>query len=239
VNGLRALVASACLAAVGAAAGVPSATPAVRDAPDADAHVARAVAPPLSVPDPVVPRPQPSRTPPKVVERGTGRLHVVAGTSARSGSGPRYRYLVLVEGGLGLDAVAFAQAVERVLADPRSWGAAGRRSFQRVDHGDVDLRVVLASPRTTDDLCAPMTTEGRLSCADGTRAVVNARRWLTGAPSYRGHLAEYRAYVVNHEVGHVLGKSHADCPGRGEPAPVMMQQTLGVGACRPSPWPFP
>ena len=237
VTGLRVLVASACLAAVGAVAAVPAAAPAVHGS--ADARVARAVTPPAAIPDPVLPRPLPSRHVATVVEHGTGRLHVVPGTSHRSGPGPRYRYRVLVEGGLGLDATAFAQAVERVLADPRSWGAGGHRSFQRVDHGEADLEVVLASPRSTDELCAPMTTEGRLSCADGTRAVINARRWLTGAPSYRGHLTEYRAYVVNHEVGHALGKSHAGCPGRGEPAPVMMQQTLGVGACRPSPWPNP
>ena len=243
VNGLRALLASACLASVGAAAGVPAAPPVVHRSSVAPVHVARSLTPPAAVPDPAVPparRPQPKpRVAPRVVEHGSGRLHVVPGTSHRSGPGPRYRYRVLVEGGLGLDATAVARAVERVLADPRSGGADDRRSFQRVDHAAADLEVVLASPRTTDELCAPMTTEGRLSCADGTRAVINARRWLTGAPSYRGHLAEYRADVVNHEAGHALGKSHADCPGRGEPAPVMMQQTLGVGACRPSPWPNP
>jgi hypothetical protein len=69
--------------------------------------------------------------------------------------------------------------------------------------------------------------------------VVNAMRWQRGADAYAGRLADYRDYVVNHEVGHALGRGHVGCPGRGQPAPVMMQQTKGVGACLPSAWPFP
>jgi hypothetical protein len=181
----------------------------------------------------------PKQAPPTVVQRGTGHLSVVPGRSARSGDGPLRRYRVLVEGGLHVDPREFAQGVERTLADPRSWGHGGVRSFQRIDTDDAELTVILASPQTTDELCAPMETDGQVSCSPGRRAVINARRWLTGASSYKGDLEGYRAYVVNHEVGHALGKHHARCPRTGDPAPVMMQQTLGVGDCRPSPWPYP
>jgi Protein of unknown function (DUF3152) len=44
--------------------------------------------------------------------------------------------------------------------------------------------------------------------------------------------------MVNHEVGHALGRGHAACPRAGDPARVMMQQTKGVDACRPNPWPL-
>ena len=177
--------------------------------------------------------------PARVVEGGDGVLRPVAGTSARSGSGPLRTYSVAVEGGLGVDPVAFARAVERTLADPRSWGADGRVAFQRVAGDGASVRVVLASPRLTDRMCAPLRTNGRFSCASGRTAVVNSRRWLTGAASYAGRLADYRDYVVNHEVGHVLGHAHAACPGRGRPAPVMVQQTKGTGGCVAQPWPFP
>ena len=238
---LRVLLASAVLALAGAAAAAPTAGPDLAT-PSAEPSVVglHDLSALLAGPPPVqtVARPA-APAPPKVVQRGTSHLSVVPGRSARSGDGPLRRYEVLVEGGLHVDPKEFAQAVERTLADPRSWGHAGVRSFQRTDTGDADLTVVLASPQTTDALCAPMDTYGPLSCSTGSRAVSNARRWLTGASSYKGHLDGYRAYVLNHEVGHALGKHHADCPGAGEPAPVMMQQTLGVGACRPSPWPYP
>ena len=189
------------------------------------------------------PPPSPARTPTAaatpVVPAGDGDLHPVRGTSAVSGPGERTTYVVEVEGGLGVDAVAFARDVERTLADPRSWGSAGRRGLQRVPGGDADLRVALASPRTTDRLCAPLDTGGRFSCANGERAVLNAARWLRGAPAYGRRLADYRAYLVNHEVGHALGHGHARCPGAGQRAPVMLQQTKGLDGCAPGPWPYP
>ena len=53
-------------------------------------------------------------------------------------------------------------------------------------------------------------------------------------------LALYRRYLVNHVVGHLLGHGHSSCQAAGARAPVMMQQTMGVGACRangrPLPW---
>lgn len=174
-----------------------------------------------------------------VVQRGDGELLRVPGSSARSGRGPLRRYTVAVEGGLGIDPQAFARTVESVLADRRSWGAGDRLSFRRVADGPVSFRVVLASPRTTDRLCSPLRTNGIFSCASGSTAVVNSMRWLRGAASYSGRLQDYRAYVVNHEVGHTLGHGHVSCPGRGEPAPVMVQQTKGTGGCVAQPWPFP
>ena len=112
-------------------------------------------------------------------------------------------------------------------------------SVRRVDSGAVDVRVVLASPRTTDRLCRPLDTAGIFSCGAGSTAVINRMRWHRGADAWSGDLAGYRQYVVNHEVGHTLGHGHVGCPGRGQLAPVMMQQTKGIGACRKSPWPFP
>ena len=184
------------------------------------------------------PSPSPSPTPTAVVARGDGRLTVVPGGSAPVGAGPLTTYVVEVEGGLGLDPREFAAAVDRTLADPRSWTAGGRRTLQRVD-GDADVRIALASPATTDRLCAPLRTGGTYSCANGARAVLNAKRWLTGARSYGEHLEDYRAYLVNHEVGHTLGFGHTGCPGAGQPAPVMQQQSKGLDGCTRGPWPYP
>ena len=185
------------------------------------------------------PTPTPAPSPTPVLAEGDGRLAVVPGRGPASGSGEAAPYVVEVEGGLGVDPAAFAREVEQVLADPRSWGAGGRRALQRVDGGDVAFRVALVSPATTDRLCAPLDTNGYFSCGTGGRAVLNAARWLTGANAYPGPLPAYRQYLVNHEVGHLLGHGHEPCPGPGAPAPVMMQQSKGLEGCTAGSWPYP
>jgi Protein of unknown function (DUF3152) len=163
-----------------------------------------------------------------------GTLVVVPGRSAVFGSGAGYRFAVEVEGGLRVDRTVFARRVTAILRDRRSWGG----GFQRVSSGPFDFRVTLASPGLTDYLCAPLITNGIFSCAQGGRAVLNADRWLRGATAYGNDLRRYRIYMVNHEVGHLLGRGHAWCPAAGARAPVMMQQTKGVAPCRPNAWPL-
>ncbi len=124
-----------------------------------------------------------------------------------------------------------------MLRDPRGWHGAGY-TFRLVADEPADVEVVLASAALTDRLCAPLATLGRYSCAQGNRAVLNFARWQGGAPAYRS-LARDRIYMINHEVGHVLGRVHAYCSTPGARAPVMLQQTKGVAPCRPNPWPLP
>ena len=50
-------------------------------------------------------------------------------------------------------------------------------------------------------------------------------------------VAGYRLYMVNHEVGHLLGVPHKRCGAQGQPAPVMLQQTISLDGCEPQGWP--
>jgi hypothetical protein len=178
------------------------------------------------------------------VEQGAGSLSVVDGSSPVYGSGPLERFVVEVEDGVGVEGAEFAAAVETTLGDPRSWGNGGQLSFQRVGAaeaaaGDYDFRVSLVSPGSMETYCPGVGTGGYTSCRYGERAVINLARWETAVPDYAGDIATYRLYVVNHEVGHALGHGHEQCPGPGQVAPVMEQQTLGLQGCVKNAWPYP
>ena len=181
---------------------------------------------------------------PGFVQRGAGGVTVVDGTSEVYGSGPLQRFVVEVEDGIEVDGAEFAAAVEATLGDPRSWGNGGRMSFQRVGAAEAaasqyDFKVTLVSPGSMETYCPGVGTGGYTSCRYGERAVINLARWATAVPDYQGDVATYRQYVVNHEVGHALGNGHESCPGAGQLAPVMQQQTLGLKGCTRNAWPYP
>jgi hypothetical protein len=235
------------------APGSPAATagtPAPRPAPSSAAEPTV----PAPVADPVPTAPAEGDVGPSVapqvvgeetyVEQGAGSLTVVDGASPVFGSGPLQRFIVEVEDGIEVDGAGFAAAVEATLADPRSWGNGGRMSFQRVgvaeaNAGSFEFKVSLVSPGSMERYCPGVGTGGYTSCRYGDRAVINLARWATAVPDYQGDVATYRPYVVNHEVGHVLGNGHRPCPGAGQIAPVMQQQTLGLDGCLKNAWPYP
>ncbi|MEW1955517.1 DUF3152 domain-containing protein [Terrabacter sp. NPDC080008] len=184
-----------------------------------------------------------------VIELGSGRFTVVAMPASalrpEPSSGRTVRYTVELEGGLDVSATDFATTVGSVLTDPRGWQTEDGVRFVNVAPAEaakgakVDLRITLASPDTTDRLCAPLETRGQVSCHNGGRVVLNLRRWVLGAEAYGKDIAGYRTYLVNHEVGHGIGHPHEYCGGKGKVAPVMMQQTYGLKGCTAWPWPTP
>ena len=132
----------------------------------------------------------------------------------------------------------FEQVVRDTLTDPRGWTLAGYEfSFGE----DAAHRIVVAEGDVVDELCAPYTTGGEYSCQLGPVVALNAERWREATPTWTGSLDDYRRMLVNHEVGHLLGRHHARpaCAAPGEPAAVMFQQSSGLDGCRPNPWPLP
>ncbi len=172
-------------------------------------------------------------------DKGSGIFVPATGHTARFGSGPLIRYQVEVERDLPITPSSVARVVDATLRDPRSWAADGQATFQRVDGGEVEVHILVATADTTDRLCLPLHTIGELSCQRGDRVIFNAKRWTTGSAAFGKDVVNYRHYLVNHEVGHRLGKGHRGCPAAGQGAPVMMQQTKGVGSCKANPWPLP
>ncbi|MDX3663130.1 DUF3152 domain-containing protein [Streptomyces sp. ID05-26A] len=178
----------------------------------------------------VKPRPGPGLPPGQAVRaQGEGWWRTVAGTTAQVGGGRVHTYSVEVEQGavLPADQRRFAEVVDRTLADPRGWTASGGLAFRRVDVAEPDVRIRLTATETARSICGfrlPYDT----SCFVGGVVYVSAPRWFRGAESFAGDLAGYRQYLVNHEIGHFLGRGHEPCPADGAPAPVMMQQTFSV-----------
>ncbi|WP_435255813.1 DUF3152 domain-containing protein [Streptomyces althioticus] len=178
---------------------------------------------------------------------GTGKFYAVKGIDKAPGKGRKVTYRVDVERGLDLDGALFAEAVHRTLNDRRSWAHDGL-AFERIETGDAEFVITLASPGTTADWCAKSgldTTEDNVSCdsAATERVMINAYRWARGAETYGDKMFAYRQMLINHEIGHRLGHNHVTCDKNGDLAPVMQQQTKfleydGI-SCRPNAWPYP
>jgi hypothetical protein len=158
---------------------------------------------------------------------------------AVAGSGNRWRYSIEVEPALGIDPDELALEIRAALEDERSW--ARTRTLEQVgDPSQARIRIVVATPDTVDALCgrAGLRTAGIYSCWNGRFAALNGWRWEVGADGFPD-ISTYRTYLVNHEFGHGLGYGHVGCPAEGAAAPVMMQQSKGLGRCIANGWPYP
>ena len=209
-------------------------------------------------------------------ESGANSWHVVPGVEPQVGQGTArvFTYSIEIEDGLDTTSFGgddgFAQMVSRTLANPKSWIHNPQFAFVRVDATapqPPDFRVSLTSPLTIRQGCGyeiPIETScfnPAYSALEGAtpepRVFINEARWVRGAVPFQGDVGSYRQYLINHEVGHAIGyQQHEACPGNGDLAPIMMQQTFSTAnndnalmdpgtipanglTCQFNPWPYP
>jgi hypothetical protein len=205
-----------------------------------------AVAGPSSVSRTSAPAPTPAPAP-SYATTGPGTFVYAGGQSRVMGSaGALRRYRVAVETGAPVPVRDFAAMVDKTLGDSRSWIAGDDVRLQRApgDAAGVDFTIVLATPGTAESLCTAdgldivWHGEPYTSCQVGSEAVINISRYLTAVPDYGAPVEAYDQYAINHEVGHVLGHGHELCPAKGQPAPVMQQQTFDLQGCLANSWPY-
>ncbi|MFI8090840.1 DUF3152 domain-containing protein [Streptomyces sp. NPDC086080] len=204
-------------------------------------HVTPTPTPPSS-PSPT-PSPTASRTEIDVPPTGSGTFVTAQASGEKVGSGSRpVRYVVEVETGLDISPSQAANEIAGILAAPRGWTHDPDNAFQLVGAGSPhDITIKIATPATADALCwagIQQDTGGEYNCEVPGGVVVNLKRWVKGSPTFDGPIHDYRALIINHEVGHFLGHSHVTCGGAGQLAPVMMQQIKGLHGCVANAWPY-
>lgn len=148
-----------------------------------------------------------------------------------------YHYCTAVK---AVDASAlteYRQKLAAVYGEPRGWNNGGALALVYAESG-CDFTAWLSAP-------ASMTSFGGVcdnyySCRVGPNVVVNYDRWTGATDPWNaagGSLEDYRVMVINHETGHWFGFAHRSCPGAGQPAPVMQQQSISLNGCTFNPWP--
>lgn len=139
------------------------------------------------------------------------------------------------------------RVIDNALKDPRGWA---RKGYQFVaippEHG---LLLRQDKKRWRDVIHVRLSTNDRvrlecdldgLSCADlGTNEIYfNAYRWFFGSKESGMDLDTYRVQLVSHEFGHILNRGHYKCRKGIDLCPVMYQQTISKGCCKPNPFPL-
>ncbi len=145
-------------------------------------------------------------------------------------------YSISTRGRITTSVQKFASQAAQTFADPRGWRGGGT-TFRRVKSGG-SFTLVLSAAGQVPSFSSHCSSY--FSCRVGRFVVINQDRWKSASPSWNvagRSLRDYRHLVINHEVGHWLGRSHARCSKRGQLAPVMGQQSKGTGGCRFNPWP--
>ena len=64
---------------------------------------------------------------------------------------------------------------------------------------------------------------------------IHSGNWTNPPSKFKGSQQEYRAYLINHEMGHALGFGHTKL-GKGK-CQLMAQQTKGTQGCIPNGYP--
>ena len=157
---------------------------------------------------------------------------------ANTYSEEKINFSISLESNLPIDINCLSNFITSILNDQRGWKTVVEKEFQVVNYYDADFHIFLANPATVDEMCFPLQTNGIYSCRNGNQIIYNYFRWLSGAKDFGLDIATYRLYLINHEIGHMLGWGHTNCPSQNALAPLMMQQSKSTDGCIPNGWPI-
>lgn len=146
-------------------------------------------------------------------------------------AGPWRPPVVLVDRGVNVDQDDAQAIAEQVARDPRGW----RRHLD-----SYAVRIVRSGTNGTQ----PMPGTIGLAHIDDGVAVISDEAWTQVGVRFAaigGTLDDQRIWILSHEIGHLIHRSgdHTECPGPGEPAPVMRAVSYEIGKCALNVWPNP
>lgn len=150
----------------------------------------------------------------------------------------KFNFSLKIESTIKAGPDCMGKLVTSILNDSRGWKNLTEKEFVLVSQENADFTFIFSSPDKTDELCAPLETNGIYSCRNEEEVVINFFRWENGAIDFGNDMKTYRLYLINHETGHILGWGHTGCPKVGAIAPVMMQQSKTTDGCIPYGWPL-
>lgn len=148
-----------------------------------------------------------------------------------------YSYCTAGRGVPDSEVQGMTDIIHQTLNAKRGWSLGGNIDFNR-STTQCDFVIWLAAADQMPSFGA--ICDANWSCAVPPNVIFNYDRWRYTSEPWKksgGSLADYRAMVVNHEVGHWLGFGHSDCPAAGQSAPVMQQQSIDLQGCVFNPWP--
>ena len=150
-------------------------------------------------------------------------------------------YFITKERGLKYSLEKFRKQVTRIIKSPSFWENFKFKKSKTLR--DADIIIQLTSNKTIERHCPEIKG---LSCASAKDDItyINYDRWTKGSKSSKLKLNKYRKYLIQHEVGHLLlfhlNKFYDHhypeniCDSDIKNAPIMMQQTNGIGKCKPN-----
>ena len=158
--------------------------------------------------------------------------------------GRYYWYLAIDDDVTGVDFREVANIIVNTLSDVYGWSRYGYH-FKMIENMNNDnskknkknvIAVRISSPKTLKRQC---NFEG-LSCTDLQRNEIlfNSHRWKYGSKKSGLCLNHYRQQLINHEFGHAIGYDHVVPEvNQNRECPVMYQQTISDGRCKPNIYP--
>ena len=151
-------------------------------------------------------------------------------------------YNVIVEKAINISSENLQKFIHDVLTDKRGWVG---YSFININYPKkinkiTNFSIIMSKPENIVKNCGNALYG--LSCTNTKTKIIylNSNRYIRGAKKSQLSLVDYRIYLINHEVGHILGKGHTKCPCDkkcDKKVPVMNQATRGIGHCKPNPYP--